>query len=122
QDMIMRLIGLSFPVGSATIQTEYFGILRQVQEAISIFPNSPIVIEGHTDAQGADNLNMQLSQERADAVRQYLIANLGLDPKRVQAIGYGKNRPIASNETTEGRAQNRRIDVVIKNVRTRGAK
>ena len=121
QDMIMRLIGLSFPVGSATIQTEYFGILRQVQEALSIFPNSPIVIEGHTDSQGADNLNMQLSQERADAVRQYLIANLGLDPKRVQAIGYGKTRPISSNETTEGRAQNRRIDVVIKNVRTRGA-
>jgi outer membrane protein OmpA-like peptidoglycan-associated protein len=119
-DLIMRLIGLSFPVGNATIQTQYFGLLKRVQEAISIFPNSPIVVEGHTDSQGADGPNMQLSQQRADAVREYLIANLGLDPSRVTAVGYGKTRPIAANETAEGRAQNRRIDVVIKNARSRG--
>lgn len=119
-DMILRLIGLSFPVGDAVIQTQYFGILTQVQKAISIFPDSPIVVEGHTDSSGSDDLNMKLSQDRATAVREYLIANLGLPAARVTAVGYGKNRPIASNETAEGRAQNRRIDVVIKNARARG--
>jgi OOP family OmpA-OmpF porin len=118
-DLIIRLVGLSFPVGDAVIQTQYFSILTRVQKAIGIFPNSPIVVEGHTDSQGADQPNMVLSQERASAVREYLIANLGLPASRVSAIGYGKTRPIASEETAEGRAQNRRIDVVIKNARAR---
>lgn len=119
-DLIIRLIGLSFPVGDAVIQTQYFSILTRVQKAISIFPNSPIVVEGHTDSQGGDQPNMKLSQERASAVREYLIANLGLPASRVSAIGYGKTQPIASNDTVEGRAQNRRIDIVIKNARERG--
>ena len=118
-DMIIRLVGLSFPVGDAVIQTQYYGLLRQVQKAISVYPDSPIIIEGHTDSQGGDEANMQLSQERADAVREYLIANQGLDASRVTAVGYGKTRPIASNESESGRAQNRRIDVVIKDARAR---
>lgn len=118
-DLIMRLIGLSFPVGQATIQTEYYGLLRQVQKAIAIYEVSPIVVEGHTDSQGSDQANLRLSQQRADAVREYLIANLGLDAGRITAIGYGEDRPISSNETTAGRAENRRIDIVIKNARGR---
>ena len=118
-DLIMRLIGLSFPVGQATIQTEYYGLLRQVQKAIAIYEVSPIVVEGHTDSQGSDQANLRLSQQRADAVREYLIANLGLDAGRITAIGYGEGRPISSNETTAGRAENRRIDIVIKNARGR---
>jgi outer membrane protein OmpA-like peptidoglycan-associated protein len=79
------------------------------------------VIEGHTDSQGADNANINLSQERADSVREYLIANLGLSQGRVQSVGYGKVSPIASNETPAGRAQNRRIDVVIVDARARAS-
>jgi outer membrane protein OmpA-like peptidoglycan-associated protein len=116
-DLILRLIGLSFPPGQAVIQTKYYTLLRQVQEALSIFPDNNIVIEGHTDSTGSDDLNLRLSRERADAVAQYLIANLGMSESRVKAVGYGKNRPIANNETAEGRALNRRIDVVIKNAR-----
>jgi len=118
-DLIMRLIGLSFPVGQAVIQTEYYGILRQVQQALAVYPNSMVVIEGHTDSQGSDATNMRLSQERADAVRMYLIANQGLAASRATAAGYGEGRPIASDSTAEGRAKNRRIDVVIKDARAR---
>jgi len=116
-DLIMRLIGLSFPVGQNVIQTEYYGILRQVQQALAVYPDSMVVIEGHTDSQGSDETNMRLSQERADAVRMYLVANQGLSASRATAVGYGEGRPIAPDGTAEGRAQNRRIDVVIKDAR-----
>ena len=72
-----------------------------------------VTIEGHTDSYGGDQLNMQLSTDRAAAVKQYLLANMGIEPYRIQAVGYGEDRPIANNETAEGRAKNRRIDIVI---------
>ena len=119
KNLTLRLVGLSFQTGQSVIETRYFGLLKKVQQAIEYYPNAPIVIEGHTDSVGSDAVNMKLSQDRAESVREYLIANLGLPESRVSAIGYGKDRPIASNETNEGRAQNRRIDVVIVNARER---
>ena len=118
-DLIIRLVGLSFPVGQATIQTEYFGLLRQVQRAIQIFEKPDVVVEGHTDSQGSDDNNMRLSLDRANAVREYLNANLRSGVASMTAIGYGETRPIASNETADGRSRNRRIDIVIKNARAR---
>lgn len=116
-DLIMRLVGLTFPVGDATIQTDSYGILRQVQRAIEVYPNSTVIIEGHTDSQGNETLNRKLSQQRADAVREYLLANSNLEPGSVRALGYGSERPISSEATAEGRANNRRIDVVIRDAR-----
>ena len=112
-DIIIRLIGLSFPVGKSTIEPQNFSLLTKVQEAINMFPECAITIEGHTDSHGSDEKNMILSQERANAVSQYILANMGLDASRMNAVGYGESKPIASNETKEGRAKNRRIDVVI---------
>jgi outer membrane protein OmpA-like peptidoglycan-associated protein len=118
-NLIIRLVGLSFPVGQAVIETQYFGLMGKVQAVMRMFPEAPVLIEGHTDSTGTDFANMQLSQERASAVREYLVANQAISGARVTAIGYGKTRPIASNDTPSGRAENRRIDVVIKDVRTR---
>jgi outer membrane protein OmpA-like peptidoglycan-associated protein len=112
-DLIIRLIGLTFPSGKSTIEPEYFSLLTTVQRAIRNFPNASLTIEGHTDAVGNDRYNENLSYERAQAVKQYLLANMGLDESRITAIGYGETRPIASNETAQGRAQNRRIDIVL---------
>jgi outer membrane protein OmpA-like peptidoglycan-associated protein len=70
-------------------------------------------VEGHTDSYGSDASNLNLSQERADAVKAYLLANMSMDPSRIEAIGYGESKPIANNETAEGRAKNRRIEIVI---------
>ncbi|MGH7544697.1 MAG: OmpA family protein, partial [Gemmatimonadota bacterium] len=112
-DVILRLYGLTFLVGRATIEAKYFSLLTKVQQAIEAFPGCRITIEGHTDSFGSDEANLGLSQERADAVRHYLIANMKLDPVRIESLGYGEARPVASNDTQEGRARNRRIDVVI---------
>jgi OOP family OmpA-OmpF porin len=86
-------------------------LLNEILEALRIWPDVPVEIAGHADAQGADDLNLELSQRRADAVLAYLVEN-GEDPERFQVIGYGETRPIADNATEEGRARNRRIEFV----------
>jgi outer membrane protein OmpA-like peptidoglycan-associated protein len=75
-------------------------------------PQTTILIEGHTDSRGSDALNQDLSTRRAAAVRSYLVSK-GLAPERVVSQGVGPSRPVADNETAEGRANNRRVDVVI---------
>jgi outer membrane protein OmpA-like peptidoglycan-associated protein len=70
-----------------------------------------IEISGHTDNVGKKSANKKLSQQRADAVRAYLVAK-GIDPDRIKAVGYGDEKPVASNDTSEGRQKNRRIEVI----------
>jgi outer membrane protein OmpA-like peptidoglycan-associated protein len=76
------------------------------------YPERTVRIEGHTDSVGSDTLNQQLSEQRAAAVRDALVAR-GVDTRRIQTVGYGEARPIASNDTSGGRQQNRRIEVVV---------
>jgi len=71
-----------------------------------------VVIEGHTDAQGSDDANMRLSQARADSVRAYLVSK-GVKADRIRAVGRGEQQPLASNDSPEGRANNRRVEIVI---------
>jgi len=111
--LIIRLFSLSFPIGKATILPEYFDVLSRVQRAIREYPDAKISIEGHTDSSGDERYNERLSTKRAEAVRDYLATNMGLDAANIEAIGYGESRPIATNDTEEGRAQNRRIDVTL---------
>lgn len=114
EELTIRLIGLKFDVGSSTIQPQYFPVLTKLQRALQEFPDAPVNVTGHTDSQGASASNQQLSEQRADAVRSYLLANMTtLSPTRIRAIGYGASQPIASNENEAGRQQNRRIDVQI---------
>ncbi|MEN8191764.1 MAG: OmpA family protein [Bacteroidota bacterium] len=112
-NVIIRLYGLTFPSGESTIKPEYFGLLKKVQNGIETFDNCNVAVQGHTDSRGSNDLNMKLSEERAAAVKEYLTANEPSLKSRITSQGYGKERPIASNETEEGRAKNRRIDIVI---------
>jgi len=114
-NIYIRLKGLSFPIGKSIIEADNFGLLTKVQNAIREFPNSTVVIEGHTDSYGSDEKNLDLSQERATAVKAYLLANMNIDQKKIMAFGYGETKPIANNETKDGRAKNRRIDLIIQN-------
>ncbi len=114
-NIYMRLKGLSFQVGKSIIEASNFGLLSKAQNAIKEFPDATIVIEGHTDSYGSDEKNLDLSQERASSVKQYLLANMNIDQKKVMAFGYGETKPIANNETRDGRAKNRRIDLIIQN-------
>jgi len=110
----MSLTAIKFRVGKSAIEPDAFPVLAKVGEALKLFPESTLVVEGHTDGQGNDSAMLLLSQDRADAVRDYLITNLGVKAEKVSAVGYGKQRPIASNDSEAGRARNRRIDIVMK--------
>jgi outer membrane protein OmpA-like peptidoglycan-associated protein/HEPN domain-containing protein len=112
-DIIIRLVGLNFPVAQSTVEQKSFGLLTKVRDAINSFPNSTVSVLGNTDSYGSDETNLQLSTDRAEAVKQYLLANSKLVTSQIEVIGYGESKPIASNETTAGRAANRRVEVVI---------
>ena len=109
---IIRLYGLTFPVGKYTIESQYYPLLTKVQEAIKRLPHSRVMVEGHTDSQGSDDVNQGLSERRANAVAEYLMANM-LVEFPINSEGFGESKPIASNDSPEGRAKNRRIDIVI---------
>jgi OmpA-OmpF porin, OOP family len=113
-DVVISLTGINFAIGRSTIAAASEGLLKKVQDAIGRFPGASIVVEGHTDANGSDSQNLLLSQDRADAVKDYLVRNAGVNVERISSIGYGEARPVASNETPEGRARNRRIDLIIR--------
>lgn len=113
-NLVIRLKAMQFPIGKDLIMPDNYPLLSQVRQAIRIFGDPVVVIEGHTDSTGSAAINEQLSQKRAEAVRQYFIANGTLVNDKVTAIGYGSERPLSPNDTPGGRAVNRRIDVVIK--------
>lgn len=113
QQMVIRLRGMSFPIGQSMIMPENYPLLSKVQQAIRTFEGAKVTIEGHTDSTGSEELNRHLSQQRAEAVQDYLLANRVITSEKVSAIGYGPSRPLAPNTTADGRAQNRRIDVII---------
>lgn len=111
--LVIRLRAIRFPVGKAVIMPDNYGLLSNVQRAIRTFGEPDVTVEGHTDSTGTKALNDHLSQQRAEAVRSYLVANGTLPEDRIFAVGYGPSRPLATNDTEEGRAINRRIDLVI---------
>lgn len=112
-DILLRLVGLNFGVGQSAINPDYYDLLTKVEKAIETFPGCKITAEGHTDSQGSDDTNLKLSQQRAESVKSYLLANMDIEWSRIRAIGYGESKPIANNETPEGRKKNRRIDIII---------
>ncbi|MFV2090082.1 MAG: OmpA family protein, partial [Pseudomonadales bacterium] len=111
--VIIRMIGLNFDSGAAQLKQEHRPILDVLEQAISEFPESQVVVEGHTDAFGSDQQNLALSQARADSVVKHLLISLPISPLNLNSMGYGESRPVANNETPEGRKRNRRIDVII---------
>lgn len=111
--VIIRLIGARFPSGSAELRPESRTLLDQTAAAMAIYPGAVVMVEGHTDSKGSDRLNQRLSQNRAQTVMNELVRRTAISPDRISAIGYGESKPIANNETAEGRARNRRIDLLL---------
>jgi len=112
--LVIRLRGIRFPVGQVILTPDNYYLLSKVQKAIRSFNQPTVVIEGHTDSTGSAELNQTLSQDRASAVKAYLVANNTLPSSHIRSAGFGPDRPLAPNTTDEGRAINRRIDIVIK--------
>jgi OmpA-OmpF porin, OOP family len=111
--LVIRMRGIQFPVGKATLTPENYTLLSKVQKAIQTFGQPNVTIEGHTDSTGSAQTNQDLSQKRAEAVKTYLVANKTLPANRIRVTGYGPSRPLAPETTPEGRAMNRRIDVLF---------
>jgi len=104
---------LDFDSGSAQIRPQDRSEIAKVADFMKRYPTTTALIEGHTDDEGAPEANQKLSQERAQAVVDYLVQNFGIEANRLAAKGYGATRRIAYNATPEGRAKNRRINAVI---------
>ncbi len=113
-DVVLRLTGLRFRPGSAELSSRSRPLVDKVRQAISLYPSAGIIIEGHTDSSGGEAANQRLSEERAEAVANRLRNSSAFPTLQIQALGYGEERPVASNETEAGRASNRRIDVIIR--------
>jgi outer membrane protein OmpA-like peptidoglycan-associated protein len=109
---VMTLSGDAFASGKATLRPEADANLQRVVEFVQGQPAARVLIEGHTDSQGSANLNQVLSQKRAEAVRDALIA-AGVPANRLHAMGAGEDRPIDDNSSSEGRARNRRVEIVL---------
>lgn len=105
--MILR--GVQFKSGSASLTDESYVVLGQVFESLDAYPEIIVEIRGYSDNVGRFQYNLDLSQKRAESVRQYML-NRGIAPKRIKAKGFGPADPIASNKTKSGREQNRRIE------------
>jgi len=103
---------ISFDSNSAQLRPEFDAPLNQVATSLNQFPDTHIQVVGHTDSTGGVALNQQLSVNRANAVALYLGGH-GVDSSRIQTAGMGPSQPIASNDTLEGRAQNRRVEIKI---------
>jgi len=102
-----------FVTGKAELLPAARDKLTEVAKAINDSGDErPITVEGHTDSRGNENMNQQLSQARAQSVRDYLVT-LGVKPDRIKAVGRGEAQPVASNDNPEGRANNRRVEIII---------
>jgi outer membrane protein OmpA-like peptidoglycan-associated protein len=105
--------GILFDLDSDTIRPESTPTLEEIARMLRDHPELRLAIEGHTDASGNADHNRELSRRRAEAVRMYLVDNYSVEPNRLEAAGFGPTRPIADNETPEGRQQNRRVELVV---------
>ena len=114
-DTLLSQNKIHFEYNKATIKKESFILLDNLIKVINECPNSKVIIEGHTDSDGSKRYNKSLSTKRANAVKVYLVQK-GVAEKRLEAIGYGESKPIATNATKEGKEKNRRIEFKFKGV------
>jgi outer membrane protein OmpA-like peptidoglycan-associated protein len=104
---------LEFPANQSVLRGENFPLLAKVAKVIKGFEGSSVVVEGHTDSDGGKKSNIKLSTERAQAISKYLISNEAISEEKISAAGYGYDRPLETNKTEKGKAQNRRVDIII---------
>ncbi len=101
-----------FAVNSSALKAGSYDELNRVAKVLNQYPQTTITIAGHTDSTGSEAYNQKLSERRAEAVKNALVG-MGVNPARMTAIGYGKSRPVADNDTEAGRQMNRRVEILI---------
>jgi outer membrane protein OmpA-like peptidoglycan-associated protein len=102
-----------FDTGSSSLSPGAFARLDQLADTLNRYPDTEVIVKGHTDGEGSEASNQVLSEQRADSVRRYLIGR-GVAPSRIKAIGFGESMPLVTNETMAGRQQNRRVEIEVR--------
>jgi outer membrane protein OmpA-like peptidoglycan-associated protein len=112
-NIILNMPGnVTFQTNSADINSGFYPVLNSVAIVLKEFDKTVVDVAGHADSTGPDDKNLELSQRRAGSVSSYLVAQ-GINAQRLIATGYGETRPIASNDTVDGRQQNRRVEITL---------
>lgn len=116
-DLILSMpSGITFATDSSSIDPQFRPTLDKVADVLDRYNQTYVDVYGHTDSTGSDAYNQALSERRADSVASYLVSR-GVESARLEALGYGETQPIASNDTIEGRGQNRRVEIKVVPVR-----
>ena len=102
-----------FKTGRSSLMPGAYDRLSSLARTLNRYPDSDVIVKGHSDATGSETFNQRLSEERADRVRNYLVSE-AVSPHRLTAIGFGESLPVANNDTHEGRALNRRVEIEIR--------
>ncbi|MDO9182752.1 MAG: OmpA family protein [Bacteriovorax sp.] len=113
--LIIRLKAMAFPSATSTIVSKNYPLLSKVGKIVEEFgPGTEVTILGHTDSVGSSKINYKLSSLRAQSVKDYLASITEVKEMKIEALGYGDQKPLATNKTPDGRAKNRRVDIIIK--------
>ncbi len=112
KDCRVELRGIYFDFNEATIKPQSEAALKEIASALKTSPQGRLRLEGHTDNIGSDRYNDELSARRAEAVKEALVRDYGLDASRLMTAGHGERRPVETNDTLAGRARNRRVELV----------
>jgi outer membrane protein OmpA-like peptidoglycan-associated protein len=102
--------GINFDIGKAIVKPESYPIIEQISSYLKEHPQMRVAIEGHTDNTGSDELNLKLSDKRAESIKAEIVKR-GIDTGRMETKGYGSSKPVADNKTAAGRTQNRRVTI-----------
>lgn len=107
---------ITFASGSPNIQPQFYGVLNSVAKVLKEYNRTLVNVYGHTDADGSDAFNQKLSEDRGVSVAEYLVRQ-GTDSRRYYVRGFGESRPVATNATSEGKQQNRRVEIELEPLR-----
>jgi outer membrane protein OmpA-like peptidoglycan-associated protein len=119
EENLSLLLTIEFDFAKYFIRKQYNDDIKKVADTMKENPKAQTVIKGHTDSIGKRAYNMRLSKERANSLKQYLVKRFGIKASRITTIGYGFDKPVASNDTEEGRQKNRRAEVFIETMKTK---
>jgi len=114
-NVLLVVHGFHFPSGQSVIEAENFALMNKIQRAVQTFPGCRIEVIGHTDATGEPDFNLKLSRDRAFKVAKFLHDVGGVESERLSSEGFGDTKPVATNKTAEGRAENRRVELLLVN-------
>jgi OOP family OmpA-OmpF porin len=112
-ELVRVELDVKFDFDKSSVKEESYGDIKNLADFMKQYPQTTTVVEGHTDSKGSDAYNQKLSESRANAVRNVLVNQYGVDANRVNAAGYGEARPVADNATDAGRAVNRRVEAEV---------